>query len=134
MNGRLYKNQLRMVDHYVEIRAMQNSPLLSATEQQAATEFAKKLENIFGNRLLLVKLFGSCARGERSEESDIDILVLIDGLSWEEKRRVWDEATLISIAQDTLLSPLVMRPEEFQKLKDRERRVALDIEKEGIKL
>lgn len=113
---------------------MENSTCLNIAEQQTVTEFVKKIGNLFGSRLLLMKLFGSCVRGERSEESDIDILVLIDDLTWEEKRRVWDEATLINIARDTLLSPLVMLPEEFQKLKERERRVALDIEKEGIQL
>lgn len=81
-----------------------------------------------------MKLFGSAVRNERWEESDLDILVLIENLTWEEKRRVWDESTNVNIQFDTMLSPLVMTPQEFQELRDRERRIALDIDKEGMEL
>jgi predicted nucleotidyltransferase len=105
---------------------------LKKNEKKALQFFAKRIRRIFGARLVLLKLYGSAARGERWEESDIDILVLIDKLTWKEKIKVWDEATNINIEFDTLLSPLVMTPEEFKVLRDRERRIALDIEKEGI--
>ena len=105
---------------------------LKKNEKKALQFFAKRIRRIFGARLVLLKLYGSAVRGERWEESDIDILVLIEKLTQKEKIKVWDEATNINIEFDTLLSPLVMTPEEFNVLRDRERRIALDIEKEGI--
>jgi predicted nucleotidyltransferase len=49
-----------------------------------------KLHAVYGDRLKGVMLYGSEARGEATEDSDIDILVLLDGpLDW------WDETTAI---------------------------------------
>ncbi|PIP40922.1 DNA polymerase subunit beta [Candidatus Desantisbacteria bacterium CG_4_8_14_3_um_filter_40_12] len=41
-------------------------------------EVAKKLENIFKNRLKNVILYGSYARGNYNKESDIDVMALVD--------------------------------------------------------
>lgn len=107
---------------------------LGRKEKDAILLFQKRLRGIFGPRLKQIKLYGSSVRGDRWEESDVDLLVLVGDLTWEEKRRVWDEATQVNIAHDTLLSPLVLTPEEFQELRDRERRIALDIDREGVLL
>ena len=103
-------------------------------EKRAIRLFETRLRHIFAGRLAVLKIYGSAVREERWEESDLDILVLIRDLSWEEKRRVWDEATNINIECDTMLSPLALKPEEFQGLRDRERRIALDIDREGVSL
>lgn len=108
--------------------------LLTKNEKKALDVFIKRIKKIFKRRLILMKLFGSIARDERWEESDVDILVIIDKLTWQEKRSVWDEATNVNIKWDCMLSPLVMTPEDFKHLKDRELRIALDIEKEGIEI
>ncbi len=39
----------------------------------------KKLQNIFGDSLKAVILFGSYARGTEDAESDVDIAVILDG-------------------------------------------------------
>lgn len=108
------------------------NPDLNNNEKRALRLFSRKLKEIFNDRLDLLKIYGSTVRDERWEESDVDILVLIRDLTWEEKRRVWDESTNVNIECDTMLSPLVMRPEEFQELRERERRIALDIDREGV--
>ena len=43
--------------------------------------FLQKLDNIFGNRVWFVGLQGSYGRGEATETSDIDIVVILDELS-----------------------------------------------------
>ena len=43
--------------------------------------FLQKLENTFGNRVWFVGLQGSYGRGEASETSDIDMVVILDTLS-----------------------------------------------------
>lgn len=109
-------------------------PPLPTHERTALDAFAQQLRAQFGPRLCDLRLFGSTVRGERWEESDIDVLVLIDQVTAEEKRAVWDAATLLNIDHDTMLSPLVLSPHDFQHLRDRERRLALDIDHEGISL
>jgi len=41
-------------------------------------EIVYSMKNIFGNKLRQVILFGSYARGEQEEYSDMDIMVLVD--------------------------------------------------------
>lgn len=123
---------MRLCDNAI-IRPVKKN-LLKDSEQKALEIYIQKLKAVYGSRFVLAKLFGSAVRGERWTESDIDILILIADLTWEEKRRVWDEATLLNIEWDILLSPLVMTPPEFQELHNRERRIALDVEQEGIEL
>lgn len=107
---------------------------ISTREREGCLAFKRKVTAEFGLRAVLFKIFGSKARNEDWEESDTDILVLIKNLHWKEKTRIIDISTEINGEYDLMLSPLVMSPEEFEKLLARERRLALDIEKEGIPL
>ncbi len=86
----------------------------------------------FGGRLRSMRLFGSRASGVGQPDSDIDVLVLIEGLSRQEKVEVLEMAADISLDLGVDLSPLVMAPEAFEFLRSRETRLALDIETEGI--
>ena len=42
-------------------------------------EVRPRLERVFGDRLRGIVLYGSYARGEATEDSDIDLMVLLDG-------------------------------------------------------
>ena len=46
-------------------------------------ELEEKLQRVYGNKLKAVILYGSVARGTATEESDIDIMVLVDGTAQE---------------------------------------------------
>ena len=63
---------------------------LNAQELALLERFATILRTRLGTELHAVWLFGSRARGEPSEreDSDVDILVLVDDASWDGKRRV----------------------------------------------
>ncbi len=61
---------------------------LSRTEQGAVNELRDRLVEKLGDRLRLVRLFGSKARGDFTSESDIDLLVVIDRDDWETNETV----------------------------------------------
>ncbi len=68
-----------------------------ATDEQALIErFVQELRLRLNGELHAVWLFGSRARGEpRSQESDVDVLVLVDDASWDGRmgvRRMLDDA------------------------------------------
>ncbi|MDE7239041.1 MAG: nucleotidyltransferase domain-containing protein [Lachnospiraceae bacterium] len=42
-------------------------------------ELAESLQHVYGDKLKTVVLYGSVARGTQTDDSDIDIMVLIDG-------------------------------------------------------
>ena len=64
---------------------------LSPQERELLERFANDLRAQSENPLHAVWLFGSRARGETpSEDSDVDVLVLIEDDSWEAKSRIHD--------------------------------------------
>ncbi len=97
-------------------------------------ELKDNLIKITGSRMSRVILFGSRAREDYDEESDIDVAIIVKGLTREIKGKILNMVADIEIKYLTPLSTLVISEEDFEFLKKRERRIALDIEAEGIPL
>ena len=49
------------------------------TIRQALAEARRRLEACYGDRLVRLVLYGSQARGDARSESDVDVLVVLDG-------------------------------------------------------
>jgi predicted nucleotidyltransferase len=89
----------------------------------------------FGSRLLELAVFGSYARGEAQEESDVDVLVVVEGLDDRERREVIDLAYDAGAAEREHwvgLSPLVYSAAQAADLRARERLLFRDIDRDGI--
>lgn len=109
---------------------------LTPAVREALRQFRAVLDERFGARIEAVKLFGSHARGEAGEESDVDVLVLLRDASRAEVDEITVLATDAGFVGDTyvVLSPFVRTPQAFAELLRRELRIARDIEREGIPL
>ena len=83
---------------------------LSRLETAALDAFILRLRSRFGVRLEKVVLFGSRARGEGDEDSDLDVLALVAGLTRVERGLVLDDAADIERAMGLEISPLVRDP------------------------
>lgn len=97
-------------------------------------ELKTALEPFLGDRLQRMILFGSMARGDSRDDSDIDVAVVIRRLTRELKHEVLDRVAEVELKHLMPVSVLVFSEEEFDRLKRRERRIALDIEREGVPL
>ena len=103
---------------------------LSPLEQQILPRFIDAARDILRERLVRVVLFGSRARGDSDEDSDVDLLVLTRGHTSEQERAVIDAATLLSLESDLLLSPLVREEEWLQS----DAPIVREIHREGVPL
>lgn len=103
-------------------------------EEQIFIDLKKTIQEIAGPRLIKIVLYGSRARGDYSEGSDTDIAIIIRGLSPEMKHLMLDKIAGIELDHLRYLSTLILSEDDFELLKKRERRIAGDIEREGIPL
>ncbi len=59
-------------------------------------DFRDRLRDAYGDRIRDLRLFGSKARGEVHDESDIDLLVLVEGDEYDTRQATVDLASAIS--------------------------------------
>ncbi len=107
---------------------------LTGKEIEALGDLKAALNGLLGDRLERFVLFGSRARGDYDPESDVDIAIIVKGLTRDLKKQIIDIVADIEVEHITPLSTVVLSKDEFDHLKERERRIALDIEREGIPL
>ena len=105
---------------------------LTGDEKKAVAEIRERVNGLVGSRLKGLYVFGSKARGDYDPESDVDLAILVDDLDNPMKRRIIDIVVEVETRYIVVISSLVLSWKEFSHLLERERRLALDIEKEGI--
>ncbi len=110
-----------------------NKNNFSSEEKAALQELKDTLSGFIGERFKLI-LYGSKAREDFDFASDIDIAIIVQGLTRELKNQILDIVAGIELKYLSALSTLVLSEEDFMFLKRRERRIALDIEREGMLL
>jgi len=94
-------------------------------------EFRRRLEALYGERLRDVILYGSYARGEADDGSDIDVLVVLDdfGDRRAERKRIERIACELSFEHELLLAATVARDEEYRR---RRSPLLLNVRREGV--
>ena len=96
-------------------------------------ELEEALRSVFGARLRDIQLFGSYARGEATEDSDVDVLVLVDGLAPSEIAMVSDCAVAVALSTGVALAPLPISTESFAQMSATGRRLAAEIARDGTR-
>jgi uncharacterized protein len=94
--------------------------------------YRSKLAAVFGPRFRGLRLYGSWARGEQDADSDVDLLVLIDGLSFEDWREAVGLSSDVGVELDLLLSAHPCDPIRYQALVERAQPFFAAVQREGI--
>ena len=78
-------------------------------------ELKASLNSIYGRRLCGVYLYGSYARGEEDDESDIDVLVVLDELKryGDEIERTSHAVADLSLKYEVSVSRIFVREEDW---------------------
>ena len=77
---------------------------LQPHERQAVSEYLKRIEQRFPGQIISLTLFGSKARGDDDDESDIDLLALVDGDEDSLRTELWRIASNIGLEYDLVIS------------------------------
>jgi predicted nucleotidyltransferase len=117
------------VENSISIDSLEH---LTGDEKKAVAEIREHVNGLLGSRLKGLYVFGSKARGDYDPESDVDLAILVDDLDNPMKRRIIDIVVEVETRYIVVISSLVLSWKEFSHLLERERRLALDIQKEGI--
>ncbi len=96
-------------------------------------ETQKQLQKIYHKRLKELILFGSYARGDFAEDSDIDIILLLDDIdnTFQEREKYLPEICKISLEYDKIISII---PFDYREFKQKRTPLILNVNKEGIRI
>ncbi|MBN1660685.1 MAG: nucleotidyltransferase domain-containing protein [Anaerolineae bacterium] len=88
---------------------------LTVREREALAEFARRLKEQFDGGVPSVLLFGSCARGESRQDSDLDVLVVTRSEDWRVHKQVRYLAADICLEYGVDLSPRVWSVSHYRE-------------------
>jgi len=104
--------------------------------REVAVIFAENARKIYGTKLRAVILYGSCARGDFQNDSDIDILLLMnvpmEELA-EERRKIFAIADQIDMEYEVVLTPVLQSYEVYENYLPVSAYYQ-NVQKEGVKI
>lgn len=106
---------------------------LPETVRLALEEVKRELSRIYGERLTGIYLYGSYARGDFNENSDVDLIIALKGEvnSYEEMDRLSEVLSDICLCYDVLIATYPVPDEWVEK---RESPLFKNVRREGVLL
>jgi len=86
---------------------------LNSSEEKALNKFSSKIKSVLGKNLFDLKLFGSKSTGKFHDESDIDVLVIVNKRDEQTLDAISDALLDIELEYDSRISPVVLTTVEF---------------------
>ena len=99
--------------------------------KKAIEEFKTEIKKIYGSRLKHILLYGSYARGDATEDSDIDLLIVLEGSvkPGEEIDRIIDALTEVNLKYGVLISVYPVSEKDYREVNSP---LLLNVRREGI--
>ncbi len=102
------------------------------TRQKALQEFVKRAKKNYADKIQKIILFGSCARGEDREDSDIDVLVVTTEKRFEMQKNLSGIAVDILLETGEYISAKAVSTEEYSFMKEINTGFYQNIAREGV--
>ena len=102
--------------------------------RQAIERFAQWARGRFGTRLRELTLFGSEARGQAHENSDVDVALVVDELTTKEASELDGVTGDLLTEFDVLITPFALSTSRAEELRRRERLIMKEITCDGVPL
>jgi predicted nucleotidyltransferase len=114
---------------------MKRLAFLTIKEKQALNELIGKLQSQFENQLRDIKLFGSKARGDFDEASDIDIFIVFDcNVDWKFKDQIYAIIFDIDLKYDVLISARIYSAQKLAEKRMQALPFIKNVHKQGVSL
>ncbi|MCL6446941.1 MAG: nucleotidyltransferase domain-containing protein [Armatimonadetes bacterium] len=99
--------------------------------REILSEFREEITKLYGKRLQGIILYGSWARGEATEDSDIDLLIILEGkvIPGKEIDRMIDIITAINLKYGALVSVFPVSSKDYATVKSP---LLINARREGI--
>lgn len=108
--------------------------LLNSTEKKALNQFSTRIKNNLGLNLLDLRIFGSKSTGKFRDESDIDVLIVVNNRN-DEVLDVISEILLdVELKYDSKISPVVLTTTELLKNQQHQTLFYHEVIRDGITL
>jgi len=107
---------------------------LADHEQAALKEFLTKLREQHGSEVVLVSLFGSKVRGDFDEESDIDVLLVVEDRTSQLWEDIVEIETDLMLKYGSVISSLIMGRDNYEWHRRYRAPLYRNIERDGIDL
>ena len=105
---------------------------MEESDLKIALELRKRLSRVV--QLVDFRVFGSRARGEADEYSDMDVFVEVERLDPDLKERLLDIAWEVGFENLIVISPLIFTRDEIQNSPHRSSPIVKVIAQEGVRV
>ena len=107
---------------------------LTPAERAALGAFLPAARSMLKDDLYEVRLYGSRARREGHEESDLDVALIVREGVWARRRPIHDLAWDLGVEHGVLLAATVIEKPRLDELRERELRFAAELDRDGISI
>jgi uncharacterized protein len=107
---------------------------LQEHEIAAITSFLHRLDACLGDDLCQLWLFGSKARGDFHEDSDLDLLIVLHGLEPKRRGIIRRLAARVSLDYDTLINTHLYEADRWEAMMAQRDTLWREVQRDGVPL
>ena len=104
--------------------------------KKLTSDMVQEYRRVYGKDIETILLFGSYARGDQENDSDVDIVAIVHGERMDLQERlkeIWDVSVDIGLENDVVVSATLIPFDEFEMFK-RILPYYINIVKEGVEI
>jgi predicted nucleotidyltransferase len=106
--------------------------MMAPDDRQTALEFKRRVAALVP--VLQCSVFGSRARGDSTDGSDLDVFLVVDHIDTELREKISEVAWEVGFENDVVLSTFVVTVEQLEHGPIGVSPIVRQIEKEGVRL